>query len=367
MSFYHVYQTIRDDDFYPMHDQTSEKDMMTILHKNILTEDDFLRLLSPMAEMYLEQAAQKAHALSLQYFGKTVLLYTPMYLANYCVNRCVYCSFNTQNVIERRQLTYNEIEEEAKAIASTGLKHILILTGECRKTTPVAYIVNAVKRLKKYFDSVGMEIYPLTEEEYKTVINAGVDSLTVYQEVYDETIYDNVHLSGPKKDYKYRLDAPERACRQKIRSVNIGPLLGLNDWRKEIFFTGMHAKYLQKKYPDVDISISLPRIKPHAGTYEARYDVNDQDLVQALMALKLFLPRVGITISTREAPDFRDNLIPLGVVKMSAGVSTEVGGHALEHGSDSQFEISDPRNVNMIKHAILKKGYQPVFKDWMPF
>ncbi len=237
MSFYQVYKKIKDYDFNHIFDRTSEEDIIDILHKNTITDDDFLHLLSPVTEKHLEKVALKAHDLSLKHFGKAVVLYTPMYLANYCVNRCAYCSFNRQNTIERRKLTYNEIEEEAKAITSTGLKHILILTGECRKTTPVDYIVNAVKRLKKYFHAIAIEIYPLTEDEYKMVIDAGgVDSLTVYQEVYDEEIYDKVHLSGPKKNYKYRLDAAERACKQKIRGVNIGALLGLNDWRKEIFF-----------------------------------------------------------------------------------------------------------------------------------
>lgn len=365
MSFYDCYTENKNIDFDNFFKQIKDEDILSILNKSKLSKYDFLALLSPAAEKYIEQMAQKAHSLSLQHFGKSILLYTPLYLSNYCVNKCAYCSYNVENKITRKTLTMEEIELEAKAIASTGLKHILILTGESSKEAPVAYIVDAVKILKKYFDSISIEIYPLTTEEYIKVVEAGVDALTIYQEVYDEDIYDKVHIKGPKKNYKFRLDAPERVCKAKIRSVNIGALLGLNDWKKEAFFTGLHVDYLQNKYPEMEVSVSVPRIRPHVGSFNNISFVEDKNLLQIILAFRIFLPYVGITISTRENQSFRDNLIPLGITKMSAGVSTEVGGHASSSSGHSQFQISDNRTVEEVKKAILAKNYQPIFKDWM--
>ncbi len=365
MSFYEKYLQYKDFDFDRFFNNITESDVLRSVEKKNLNIYDFLSLLSPTAEKCLEEMAEISHKLSLQNFGKTILLYTPMYLANYCVNKCAYCSFNMDNNITRRKLTMKEIEREAKAISETGLRHILILTGESKQETPLSYIVDSVKILKKYFASIALEIYPLSQVEYSKIIAAGVDGLTIYQEVYDEVIYDKVHIAGPKKNYSFRLAAPERAPRFTLRNVNLGTLLGLSDWRKEAFFTGLHGKYLQDKYSDVEISVSLPRIRPHVGYFSDVYPVSDKNLVQILLATRIFLPPIGITISTRENSQLRDNLIPLGVTKMSAGVTTEVGGHSSKGQSHSQFEISDNRNVQEIKAAILSKGYQPVFKNWM--
>ena len=365
MSFYNCYAEYKNMDFEVFFKQIKDEDILGILNKDKISKLDFLALLSPCAEKHLEQLAQKAHELSLQHFGKTILLYTPLYLSNYCVNKCAYCSYNVENKIKRKTLTMEEIEEEAKAIASSGLKHILVLTGESSKEAPVSYIVDAVKILKRYFDSISIEIYPLTTEEYIKLVEAGVDGLTIYQEVYDDAIYDKVHIKGPKKNYKFRLDAPERACIGQIRSVNIGALLGLYDWRKEAFFTALHADYLQNKYTEMEVSVSMPRIRPHIGSFKDVYFVEDKNLLQIILAFRVFLPYVGITLSTREKQSFRDNLIPLGITKMSAGVSTEVGGHSSSSSGDRQFEISDNRSVEEVKKAILAKNYQPIFKDWM--
>lgn len=364
MSFYEKYLSYKNFNFDEFFQNIEEYQIINILNKNKLDEVDFLALLSPKAEKHLEQMAVKANSLSTQHFGKSILLYTPMYLGNYCVNKCAYCGFNVENKIDRKKLTLDEVEREAKLIHDSGLRHILILTGESKYHTPVSYIKDCVNVLKKYFDCISIEIYPLETEEYKELINAGVDGFTIYQETYDEKVYDTVHISGPKKNYKFRLDAPERACKAKMRSINIGALLGLCDWRKEAFFTGIHGSYLQNNYLDIELSFSLPRIRPHVGSFTDLVDVNDRSLVQVMLALKIFMPRSGITISTREQSQFRDNLIPLGVTKMSAGVSTEVGGHSQDKKSDSQFDISDRRSVDEIKQSILKKGYQPIFKDW---
>ena len=365
MSFYNEYLKVKNIDFANLFKQITVSDVLKAIDKDKLDTHDFLTLLSPAAQGLLEEIAQKSNKTTVQNFGKTMVLYTPMYLANHCVNKCSYCGFNVSNDIVRKRLTMEEIEEESRVISSSGLRHILILTGESKQESPLSYIIDAVKIIKKYFDSISIEIYPLTEDEYREVIAAGVDSLTIYQEVYSEEIYDKVHIYGPKKNYRFRLDAPERGCKARMRSVNIGSLLGLDDWQREVFFTGLHGKYLENKYSDVELSISLPRIRPHAGSFNDIHPVDDTALVQIILALRLFLPRSGITLSTRESQSLRNNLIPLGVTKMSAGVSTEVGGHSSKTKSNSQFEISDKRNVDEIKKVLLSKGYQPVFKDWM--
>ncbi len=367
MSFFDELTKYRNFDFDRFLSNVKDGDIARILARvgsERLNPFDFLALLSSAAEKHLEQMAQKAHKLTVQHFGKVILLYTPMYLANYCSNQCVYCSFNTVNSIERMQLSLSEIEQEAKAIASTGLKHLLILTGESRTKSSVEYMKQCVQILKKYFSSISIEVYPLEEHEYRELVQAGVDGLTIYQEVYDENIYRELHLKGPKRNYRYRLDAPERGCRAGLRSVNIGALLGLNDWMTEAFHTALHAHYLQNKYLDTEIGISFPRIRPHIGGFTPRSVISDKHLVQIILATRLFLPRAGITISTRESAEFRDRLIYLGVTKMSAGSSTAVGGHTKKEETPGQFDISDPRNVEQMRTMIYSKGYQPVFKDW---
>lgn len=365
MSFYEILQNYSGKSDESLFSQVTAEDVEQALSKSKTSIKDFIVLLSPAAENYLETMARRAQELTLQHFGRSILLYTPIYISNFCVNRCLYCSYNIENEIRRKKLSMDEIEEEAAVIAKTGLRHILLLTGESRKASPVTYIADAVTVLRRHFDSVGIEIYPLEEDEYREVVHAGVDGLTLYQEVYDEEIYKKVHAAGPKRDYRFRLDAPERACRSGIRNINVGALLGLGGWRREALFTGLHAGYLQDIHPEVEVSVSLPRIRPYVGCYDGIYEVKDRNLVQILLALRIFLPYAGITLSTRERQQLRDHLIPLGVTKMSAGVSTEVGGRTAEQKGEGQFEISDGRSVVEIRQTILDKGYQPVFKDWM--
>ncbi|MCX5711090.1 MAG: 2-iminoacetate synthase ThiH [Candidatus Omnitrophica bacterium] len=323
--------------------------------------------LQPGDENALETKAVLAKDLTLRFFGRAIQLYTPMYLANYCDNSCLYCGFNKNNKIERRKLSFDEVEAEARFISSTGLKHILILTGEDRLESPLEYIKDCIKILKTYFSSISVEIYPLSEAEYTSFVKEGVDGLTIYQEVYDEEIYSRMHPTGPKKDYLFRLDAPERGARAGMRSINIGVLLGLNDWRVEAFMLGLHAQYLQDKFPDVEIGVSLPRIRPQVSGFKPAYVVSDRDLAQIIIYLRLKLPRLSISLSTREGAGLRENLIPLGITRISAGSSTLVGGHTLEGSQESaQFKIQDQRSVEEIKTMLYKKGYQPVLKDWMP-
>lgn len=364
MSFYDKYLEYKDFKLEDFLETVSDDDVLRAITKENLTDRDYLVLLSGKAEKYLESMARRSQQLTFQHFGRVVFLYAPLYLANYCTNQCVYCGFNTQNKIARKKLSLEEVEKEAVALSATGLKHILILTGESRVHTPVSYIRDCVKVLRKYFSSIVIEIYPLEADEYKELIDAGVDGLTIYQEVYNEETYKMLHLKGPKRDYRYRLDAPERACSVSMRSVNIGALLGLEDWRKEAFYTGLHARYLQDKFLDTEIGVSVPRMRPHTGSFQPKSLVSDRNLVQIMLAMRLFMPRAGIAVSTRERAEFRDNLVGLGVTKMSAGSSTEVGGYGLAEKTQGQFDISDERSVREIKEMIYGKGFQPVFKDW---
>lgn len=366
MRFSDALKTFDGQGFLGAQSAATPEDVRAVLKKRVISIEDMAILLSEAAGQCLEDMAVRAQQSRIRHFGKAVGLYTPLYLANHCINGCTYCGYNIHNRIDRHQLSMEEVEIEAKAIAETGLKHILILTGESPKHTPVSYIVEAVGVLRKYFESITIEIYPLTEAEYAQVIEAGVDGLTIYQEVYDPAVYDAVHVSGPKKDYEFRLEAAERASRKGIRSVSIGALLGLCDWRQEAFKMAWHASFLQKHYPQVELAVSMPRIRPCAGGYEVENPVDDRAFVQILLALGCFLPSVGINISTREQAEFRNHLVPLGVTRLSAGVSTAVGGHSkAEEASEVQFEISDQRSVEEMKAFLHSIGYQPVLKDWM--
>lgn len=364
MSFYDECSNYTKEDINLVLCNTTSDEIVKIIGKERLSVMDFLGLLSPAAEEHLESMAQKAHKLTVQNFGRVILLFTPMYLSDYCSNKCIYCGFNISNTFTRKKLTLEEVEKEAQNIAASGIKNILILTGEAPKIAGISYLADCVQILKKYFTSIAIEVYAMEIHEYEFLVDAGVESMTMFQETYNAPIYDKLHLAGPKKDYQYRLEAPERACQAGMRSVNIGALLGLDDWRKDGFFTGLHANYLQNKYSDREISISLPRIRPTMGTCETGVAVNDKYLVQFMVALRLFMPRVGITLSTRENAKFRDHAIRLGVTKMSAGVNTAVGGHIESQENSGQFEISDDRTVAEMYEDILKLGYQPVFKDW---
>jgi 2-iminoacetate synthase len=365
MSFLDVMKRIDYDEISAAHETFDGNAVLRALGDGRLYERDFLALLSPAAEEHLETMAQKAHRLTIQYFGKTIQLYTPIYLANHCSNTCKYCGFGAQNHIPRTKLSLDELEREAQLIAETGLKHILILTGESRRESPVSYIEDCVKLLRNYFPSVSIEVYPLNEAEYAQLIAAGVDGLTVYQEVYHPEVYDELHPSGPKKNYPFRLEAPDRAGRTGMRTLNIGALFGLHDWRTEAFILGLHAVYLQNQYPGAEIGVSFPRLRPEVGGFEPRTVVTDKNLVQIITAFRLFLPRVGITISTRERSELRNHLMKLGVTKMSGGSSTKVGGRCKkEDPSTAQFEISDRRSIEEMAHHIYRTGYQPVYKDW---
>ncbi len=365
MSFFSFIEQYREFDFPQFFAGVSDNAVLRCLAKDSLSATDFLTLLSPKAGEHLEVMAQKAHRLTVRNFGRTIQLFIPLYLSNHCANHCAYCGFNRQNTIIRQTLSLAEIEAEARAIAATGMQHVLFLTGESPRHTPMDYLLAAAECLKRHFASVAIEIFPLDEADYRRLQQAGVDGMTLFQETYDREVYRRVHLAGRKTDYRYRLEAPERGAAAGIRQVNIGALLGLGEPRREIFFTGMHGRYLEDNYLDTEVSISLPRFNEAEGCFQPDYLVDDRSFVQFMTALRLFLPRAGMTISTRENARFRDRLLYLGATRYSAASSTGVGGYAESEAERSrQFETTDNRSVAEVASAIVANGYQPVFKDW---
>lgn len=366
MSFNDVLEPWRNFSFQDFFSSVTDRDIKKVLEKESLRPLDFMTLLSPKASEHLEAIAQKAHRLTVQYFGRTVQLFIPLYVSNFCTNECIYCGFKHANEIGRKKLSIDEVDREASAIAATGMQHILMLTGESKKATPMSYLLDVVSCLKHHFASVSIEILPMETNEYQQMHQAGVDGLTVFQETYNQQLYKQVHLKGKKREYRYRLDTPERGAMAGFRSVNIGALLGLGEKRSEFFFTGLHAAYLDEKYMDTEISVSLPRFNPAETSFMPDYPVDDKTFTQFLMAFRLFMPRSGITISTRESAFIRDHLVRVGATKFSAGVCTTVGGYCTEENPEEtpQFEITDHRSVNEVAQAITGLGYQPVYKDW---
>lgn len=308
--------------------------------------------------------ARRAQEIKTQHFGNIISLYMPIYISNFCTNNCAYCGFSKKNHIIRKHQNLEQIEEEAKEIAKQRVEHILMLTGEAHGLVTLDYLKDSVKILKKYFNSVSIEVMPLEEWEYKELVDIGVDGLTVYQETYNEEIYDKVHISGKKKDYHFRLNTPERGAKAGMRTIGIGPLFGLSEIKKEAFFAGLHLKYLTDNYLNSSFSISLPRINPAEGGFQPDHPLDDITFVQFMTAFRLFQVKADINISTREIASFRDHLMHMGITKMSVGSKTDVGGYTENDPSTCQFEISDNRSAEETIQAIRDNGFQPVFKDW---
>lgn len=365
MSFSAVLKKYESFDFDDFFKNVTEQDVELSLNQNKLSETDFLNLLSPAAESKLEVIAKRSHDMTVQYFGRTISLYIPLYISNYCSNGCIYCGFCASNKIARKMLTLDEIKKEAEILKQTGIKHILVLTGEAENITSFVYIKSALKLLAESFPSISIEMFPMSVEQYSELKAIGVDGLTVYQEVYDRDIYAKVHPYGKKKDYDWRLECPERGAQAGFRLVNIGALYGLGDVRKEAFVNALHAKYLDDKYPDTEVAVSFPRINSSEGGFVPDHRLSDKTFVQFLTVFRLFLPRVGINVSTRENAEFRDNILPLGITRMSAGSNTAVGGYSDDSDNNvPQFDISDSRNVTETIDMLKRSGYQPILKDW---
>ena len=350
------------------YDSYTAADVERALSKDTCNIEDFKALLSPAAAPYLEQMARKAENETKKHFGNTVYIFTPIYIANYCQNYCIYCGFNCYNNIHRKKLSFEEIEHEMKVIADTGMEEILILTGESRKYSDVEYIGESVKIARKYFKNIGIEIYPVNVDEYRYLHECGVDYVTVFQETYNPVKYETLHLLGHKRVWPYRFDAQERALMAGMRGAGFSALLGLDDFRKDALATALHVYYLNRKYPHAEIAFSCPRLRPIINNDRINpMDVHEPQLLQVVCAYRLFMPFASITVSTRECERVRDNLVSIAATKISAGVSTGIGSHVedIEDKGDDQFEISDGRSVDEVYQALLKHNLQPVMSDYI--
>ena len=350
------------------YEKYTEADVRRALAHDNRTPEDFAALLSPAALPLLEEIAQEARRETRKHFGNSVYMFTPLYIANYCENYCIYCGFNCHNKINRAMLNPEQIEKEMQAIAETGLQEILILTGESRAKSDVKYIGEACKIARKYFRVIGLEVYPMNSDEYAYLHECGADYVTVFQETYNSDKYETLHLAGHNSIFPYRLNAQERALMGGMRGVGFGALLGLDDFRKDAFATGYHAYLLQRKYPHAEIAFSCPRLRPIINNDRINpMDVHEPQLLQVVCAYRLFMPFASITVSTRECARVRDNMVNIAATKISAGVSTGIGEHAddIEEKGDDQFEISDDRSVKEVYDALLAHDLQPVMNDYI--
>lgn len=354
--------------------QYTVKEVKAALEHETCSLEDFKALLSPAAEPFLEQMAQRARQETSKHFGNTVYLFTPLYIANYCENYCVYCGFNCYNHINRMKLSPEQMEHEMKIIADSGMEEILILTGESRAQSDIHYIGEACKLARKYFRMVGIEIYPVNTDEYRYLHQCGVDYVTVFQETYDADKYETLHLLGHKRIWPYRFDAQERALMGGMRGVAFSALLGLSDFRKDALASALHVYYLQRKYPHAEMSLSCPRLRPIINNDKINpLDVHEKQLCQILCAYRIFLPFVGITVSSRESARFRDGIVKIAATKVSAGVSTGIGDHEQKYNGketnslqgDEQFEIDDQRSLLTMYQDITEEGLQPVLNDYL--
>ena len=350
------------------------KDVQTALKRPACSIEDFKALLSPAAEPFLEQMAARAHMETQKHFGNTVYLFTPLYIANYCENYCVYCGFNCYNHISRMKLTAEQIEHEMKIIADSGMEEILILTGESHQMSDITYIGEACRLARKYFRMVGLEIYPVNTDDYRYLHECGADYVTVFQETYDTDKYETLHLLGHKRVWPYRFDAQERALIAGMRGGAFSALLGLSDFRKDALASALHVYYLQRKYPQAEMSLSCPRLRPIINNDKiSPSDVHETQLCQILCAYRIFLPFVGITVSSRESATFRNGIIKIAATKVSAGVSTGIGDHESKYtgkeqdgtSGDEQFEINDGRSFETMYQDIAEEGLQPVLNDYL--
>ena len=352
----------------------TEKDVRAALEHASCSIEDLKALLSPAAEPFLEQMAERARLETSKHFGNTVYLFTPLYIANYCENYCVYCGFNCYNHINRMKLSMEQIEKEMKVIADSGMEEILILTGESRAQSNVEYIGEACKLARKHFRMVGLEIYPVNTDEYKYLHECGADYVTVFQETYDTDKYEQLHLLGHKRVWPYRFDAQERALRGGMRGVAFSALLGLSDFRRDALASALHVYYLQRKYPHAEMSLSCPRLRPIINNEKINpLDVHEKQLCQIICAYRIFLPFVGITVSSRESAEFRNGIVKIAATKVSAGVSTGIGDHESKYSGkendelqgDEQFEIDDNRSLDKMYKDIEGEGLQPVLNDYI--
>ena len=363
------------------------------LAKDKLSLADFAQLISPAAGELLEPLCRRSQQLTRQRFGKVIRLFAPLYLSNECINNCKYCGFSRDNPILRVTLSVDEVMREVRALAAQGFRNILLVAGEHPKFVSNGYMAECVAALHKEIPSVSLEVGPMETEEYRPLVAAGADGLVVYQETYDRALYDDLHTAGPKKNFDWRLETPERAYAAGFRRLGIGALYGLADWRYEALSVAAHADYLLRNCWKAQLTISLPRMRPCAGEFQPLTHMTDCELVQLVCAFRLMFPDVGLVLSTREPAKLRDGLFPLGITLISAGSHTEPGGYTgagkenvhqtvrgriVEAGASEwatpieghatnatgQFNIADERSAEEVAKLIQRLGYEPVWKDW---
>jgi 2-iminoacetate synthase len=343
----------------------TEQQIDQALRRPRLSIEDFACLLSPqLSDNQLEQMAIRANKTTMQRFGRTILLYAPLYLSNECHNGCKYCGFSADNELPRKTLSLDEIAREAKLLRSEGFRHMLLLTGEAPDEAGIDFLEQAVHTVKTHCGSVSIEVFPMDTEGYRRMVAAGVDGLTLYQETYDPDLYQTLHPYGPKSDYSFRLQAPERAGDAGLRRIGIGSLLGLGDCLSDVFYTGLHALYLARKFWRTQVTISFPRLRPAEGGFQPNSIVSDRQLTQFICALRMLIPDAGLILSTRESSELRDNLLPLGITQMSAGSCTSPGGYGDDDHEGEQFAINDHRTPAEMAELLRSRGYDPVWKDW---
>ena len=364
MSFKNTFDTYNWDNLEKEIYGYTANDVERILEKEKIDLEDFKALISPAAKPFLEQMAQRSHAITKKRFGNTIQMYVPMYLSNECQNICTYCGFSMTNKIPRRTLKDAEILKEIAYLKAKGYDHILLVTGEANKTVGVAYIKHAINLIRAHFSNISIEVQPLDQDEYEQLIDAGLYAVLVYQETYHKATYKIHHPKGKKSNFDYRLDTPDRLGKAGIHKIGLGALFGLEDWRVDSFYTALHLKYLQKTYWKTKYSISFPRLRPHQGEVQPKVEMTDSDLVQLICAYRLLDEDVELSMSTRESETFRNHIIKLGITSISAESKTNPGGYAVAPESLEQFEISDERDTNTIRKMIQDQGYEVVWKDW---
>ncbi len=369
MSFYDRFQQLDWDDISMSIYAKTAQDVERALAKPKRDLEDFKALISPAAEPYLEQMAKISYSLTRKRFGNTMSLYIPLYLSNLCANACTYCGFSMENRIKRRTLNRDEVEAEIGAIKRMKFDSVLLVTGEHETKVGMKYFREMVPIIKQRFNYLAMEVQPLDQDEYAELKTLGLDAVMVYQETYHPKTYAQHHLRGNKMDFRYRLETPDRLAKAGIDKIGIGALIGLEEWRADCFFAAAHLDYLERTYWQSRYSISFPRLRPCAGNVPAsglqpKSVMTDKQLVQLICAYRLFNPEVELSLSTRESPQFRDNVLPLGITSMSAASKTQPGGYATEEVELEQFEISDERSAASVEDMIRAKGFDPVWRDW---
>jgi 2-iminoacetate synthase len=330
------------------------------------TFERLLTLLSPAAANYLEEMAQIAHRLTIQRVGKTIRLYAPLYLSNYCVNSCLYCGFNRNHKYQRKRLTIEQAVEEARLIAEQGFTDLLLVSSEDRKFITIDYLAELAARLKDKFSSISIEAYPMDQAEYAALFAAGIEGVTIYQETYNRKTYAHFHPAGPKADFDNRLNTPDYIAAAGMRNIGLGVLLGLDDWRIETLALAEHGHYLMKRYWKSHLSFSFPRLRPACEVERSQFEhlLEHRELAQMIMAIRLCFADAGLVLSTRESAKLRDHLIKLGITKISAGSKTSPGGYSGRDDSVRQFEVDDSRSAAEVAAMIRRESFEPVWKDW---